>query len=87
MDGNLGGLDTRLWPLWFYLNIVWVGYAIVIGDVWLFLSSLGAALLWFRSCLKALILLSKEEGELQELSHQGIKEGGLYHSGKTLACA
>mmetsp|Transcript_56952 Transcript_56952/g.146564 ORF Transcript_56952/g.146564 Transcript_56952/m.146564 type:complete len:504 (-) Transcript_56952:69-1580(-) len=67
-QGSLAGLDARLWPLNFTNQLLWTGYGIAVGDVWLFLSSLPAAIMWLFFCITVVELLSQEEGELNPVS-------------------
>mmetsp|Transcript_38634 Transcript_38634/g.124118 ORF Transcript_38634/g.124118 Transcript_38634/m.124118 type:complete len:419 (+) Transcript_38634:63-1319(+) len=63
-SGNLGGLDTREWPLYFYVNAMWTVYSVILGDIWLFLSVWPPAVCWMYYCCTAIRLLAQEEGEL-----------------------
>mmetsp|Transcript_33944 Transcript_33944/g.72358 ORF Transcript_33944/g.72358 Transcript_33944/m.72358 type:complete len:552 (+) Transcript_33944:99-1754(+) len=62
--GNLGGLDSKNWPLFFFSNLVWTLRSLEIGDLWVFLSCIMPLALWLWFSLIATKLLSQEEGEL-----------------------
>lgn len=67
---TLGGLDTRSWPLFFGCNLIWLTYSVRLGDVWLFLCTLPAILIWLSFNLSAIALLSFEAGEFVQASEQ-----------------
>lgn len=71
-EGNLGGYDTRFWPTMYWSCLSWSLLGAVMGDVWLFVSQAPAAVLWLWFNLVALQLMSREEGELQDLPDDEI---------------
>ncbi|CAE8613326.1 unnamed protein product, partial [Polarella glacialis] len=74
--GSLGGLDTRVWPLFATSGALWTCYAIRLGDIWLFLTSCSMTVSWLYYCLTAIRLLSQEEGEPRPTAPEPW-EGGL----------
>ncbi|CAE8683471.1 unnamed protein product [Polarella glacialis] len=74
--GSLGGLDTRSWPLFATVGCLWTCYAILLGDIWVFLTSSSMSVIWLYFCLTAIRLLSQEEGELRPTAPEPW-EGGL----------
>jgi len=77
-EGSLAGLDARLWPLNFLNQMLWTGYSTLTGDVWLFFSSLPAAVMWLFFCLTIVELLSQEEGELTPASPRNQQTQDLF---------
>mmetsp|Transcript_22407 Transcript_22407/g.40387 ORF Transcript_22407/g.40387 Transcript_22407/m.40387 type:complete len:390 (-) Transcript_22407:137-1306(-) len=62
-EGNLGGLDSTSWPIYFILSLLWACYSFLIGDPWLFLSAALPGAMFLRFSLKAIRLLGREDGE------------------------
>jgi hypothetical protein len=74
--GSLGGLDTRSWPVFATVGLLWTCCAILLGDVWFFLTSSTMSVSWLCYCLTAIRLLSQEEGEPRPTAPEPL-EGGL----------
>eukprot|EP00441_Pelagodinium_beii_P044558 CAMPEP_0197620166 /NCGR_PEP_ID=MMETSP1338-20131121/1029_1 /TAXON_ID=43686 ORGANISM="Pelagodinium beii, Strain RCC1491" /NCGR_SAMPLE_ID=MMETSP1338 /ASSEMBLY_ACC=CAM_ASM_000754 /LENGTH=387 /DNA_ID=CAMNT_0043189265 /DNA_START=39 /DNA_END=1202 /DNA_ORIENTATION=+ len=72
---NLGGLDTRDWPLIFTNLLIWSCYSYRSGDAWVFISAAPPAIMWLFFNLTAIRLLALEQGELD--SSVKAWEGGV----------
>lgn len=67
---SLGGLDTRVFGLFFAAHLFGLSYSIRQGDIWIFMATCGPTSLWLYFSLSALQLLGLEEGQLMPARRQ-----------------